>query len=143
MKKAYDLLFEPILNGAREQGVIRQVPEADQLIEMAHVLPGRAGASRPVIVRFRARWMKSLCFRFRRDYAPTATVNGDPEKQRQVYPFFDDLTRATAKKMSEIQAAPRVQSCWSLNGQLRYKLKDSQDVKKVRSVFDSIDTILG
>lgn len=24
MKKAYDLLFEPILNGAREQGVIRQ-----------------------------------------------------------------------------------------------------------------------
>jgi hypothetical protein len=46
--------------------------------------------------------------------------------------------------MRAISADKRVLSCWSVNGQLRYRLVDSEanDVRRVVSVFDHIDTIL-
>jgi len=140
MQKVYDLLLYPILVGAREEGALRQIPECEQLLETAHVLPGRPGAARPVIVRFNKRAYKSICFRFRRTYAPTTTIRGD--KERQLYPFFDDLTRAAAAKMAEIQADSSVQACWSINGQLRFKMNNSDQVRRVRSVYDSLETIL-
>ncbi len=143
MNKVYDILLHPILVGARENGAIRVIPDCEQLLETAHVLPGRPGASKPIIVRFHKRVHKSLCFRFRKVYAPTASVNGDPDRQRQLYPFYDDLTKAAAHTLSGLQADARVQSCWSINGQIRYKLKDSDTVKKVKSVFDPIQAILG
>ncbi len=111
MGKVYDTLLHPILVGARENGAIRHIPDCDQLLETAHVLPGKPGANKPIIVRFLKRAHKSLCFRFRKDYAPSASVNGDPERQRQLYPFYDDLTKAAAHKLSELQADDRVQSC--------------------------------
>ncbi len=121
MEKVYDLLLQPILEGAKEDGAIRSVPSCEQLLETAHVLPGRPGSGKPVIVRFAKRAFKSLCFRYRRDHAPSATVRGDPDKQRQLYPFFDDLTRAAAHKLAELKADTSVQSAWSINGQIRYK----------------------
>lgn len=142
MGKVYDTLLHPILVGARENGAIRHIPDCDQLLETAHVLPGKPGANKPIIVRFLKRAHKSLCFRFRKDYAPSASVNGDPERQRQLYPFYDDLTKAAAHKLSELQADDRVQSCWTINGQIRYKLKNSESVKKVKSVFDPIQSII-
>jgi hypothetical protein len=45
--------------------------------------------------------------------------------------------------MKAIGADKRVQSCWSFNGQLRYKLVNETEIRKVVSVFDGIDTILG
>ena len=142
MRKVYDLLLKPILTGAREQGALRTVPECDQLLETAHVLPGRPGAAKPIIVRFLKRPLRALCFKYRKVYAPTTTSRGDPERERQLYPFHDDLTRAAASKLAELQADQAVQACWSINGQLRYKLKNSDRVCKVKSVFDSVETIL-
>ncbi len=139
MDKVYNLLLQPILEGAREDGAIRAVPSCEQLLETAHVLPGRAGSSKPVIVRFAKRAFKSLCFRYRRDFAPAASVRGDPERQRQLYPFFDDLTRAAAAKLSELKADDSVQSAWSINGQIRYKLKNADRVHKVLSVHEPLN----
>ncbi len=139
MDKVYSLLLQPILEGAKEDGAIPSVPSCDQLLETAHVLPGRAGSSKPIIVRFAKRAFKSLCFRYRRDHAPSATVRGDPERQRQIYPFFDDLTRAAAHKFSELKAATEVQSVWTINGQIRYKLKNSSQVLKVTSVHEPLN----
>jgi hypothetical protein len=35
-----------------------------------------------------------------------------------------------------------VKNCWSVSGQLRYKLKDDQTVYKVKSIFSTVDQIL-
>ncbi len=142
MQKVYDVLLHPILVGAKERGALSVVPECSQLLETAHVLPGRPGAAKPIIVRFSRRPLKAICFRFRKEFAPTTTSRGDPERERQLYPFHDDLTRTAAHKMAELQADAAVQACWSINGQLRYKLVNSDRVMKVKSVFDSVETIL-
>jgi hypothetical protein len=54
----------------------------------------------------------------------------------------EDLSGATFKKMKEIQADPRVESCWSIKGQLRYKLTGSDVIKRVNQVLDPIDSII-
>ncbi len=136
MEKVYNILLLPILEGAKQDGATRAVPSCKQLLKTPHVLPGRDGSNKPVIVCFAKRAYKSLCFRYRRDFAPSASVRGDPERQRQLYPFFDDLTRAAASKFNELKAAAEVQSVWTINGQIRYKLKNSNQVNKITSVFE-------
>ncbi len=84
MRKVYDLLLHPILTGAKEKGALRVVPDCDQLLETAHVLPGRPGTAKPIIVRFSKRPLKALCFRHRKEFAPTTTINGDPERATAV-----------------------------------------------------------
>ncbi len=162
MQKVHALVFEPILKGAVSAGAIRAVPDFDQLLESAHVLPGKAGSAKPIIARFRTRFWKTLCFKHRKDHATRAT--GDPRRgrtsagpggrdvttgqgtsqgeARYCFPFCDDLTKPAFNKLLEIQADPSVQSCWSINGCLRFKLKSSPSVRKVKSVFDPLKDIL-
>lgn len=162
MKKIYDVLFLPILRGAVTEKAISSVPSYDEIFETAHVLPGKSGAHKPIIARFYNRNIKSLCFRFRKNYAPRhyappsteagGAAGGRPrgagadrregENMRMTFPFFDDLTKPALNKMKELQAHRGVESCWSINGQLRVKCKDSSVIRKVHSVFDSVDNIL-
>jgi hypothetical protein len=69
MNAVYQELVAPILAGAVEAGEIASVPPCENLIEVAHILPGK-GAKKPIIVRFFSRYWRSLLFRFRKDYAP-------------------------------------------------------------------------
>jgi hypothetical protein len=63
---------------------------------------------------------------------------------RFTFPFHEDMTSLNYKKMKAIGADERVVACWSINGQLRYKLHAKPDeIRKVVSVFDPLTTILG
>ena len=61
---------------------------------------------------------------------------------RYRYPLYDDLTKANLSKMRAISQDDRVLACWTVNGQIRFKLKSSNVVKKVTSIFDPLDVIL-
>jgi len=68
--KVYDLLLKPILLGAVEKNIIPAVPTVDQILELAHVLPGKAGHPKPVIMRFLNRNMRDTVFRLKKFYSP-------------------------------------------------------------------------
>jgi hypothetical protein len=59
-----------------------------------------------------------------------------------MYQIYDDLTRANFSKMRAISDDSRVDQCWAVNGQLRFKLVNSQVIQKVFSIFDSIEDII-
>ena len=66
------------------------------------------------------------------------------ELGRFTFPFHEDMTALNYKKMKAIGADERVAGCWSINGQLRYRLVVKPDeTRRVVSVFDPIETILG
>jgi hypothetical protein len=44
--------------------------------------------------------------------------------------------------MKALAADDRVSSCWTANGVIKYKLADSQEVRRVSNVLDTVDTIL-
>ncbi len=71
--KVYDLLLLPILKGAVERKHLTAVPTVDQLLEIAHVLPGKAGYPKPVIMRFYNRNGKELIFKLKKFHSPRET----------------------------------------------------------------------
>jgi hypothetical protein len=117
------------------------------------VLPGKPGANKPIITRFYNRVMRTLCLRLKKDLATrsparrttrteTREGSGPEERGRIIFPFYEDLTFPTFTKMRALNMDSRIQACWSVNGQLRYKLANSDTIHKVHSVLDTVDTIL-
>jgi hypothetical protein len=149
MKKIHELVFLPILKGALAAKAIDYIPTPEQLFETAHILPGKAGSHKPIIARFSNRNYKAICFKFRRDYARRVNNTGTRSKgaanggrpDRLCFPFHDDLPRATLNRMLELQAHKDVQACWSINGNLRFKLKNSETVRRVNSIFEPLDSL--
>jgi hypothetical protein len=162
-RKVYELALLPILKGAKEKGLIQVVPDADSLLEVAHVLPAKSGTIKPIITRFYNRNLRSICLRLRKDYAPrtegnnrgggpergragpdgsSARVDGPDGRGRYSFPVYEDLTRANFLKMREMSLNDRVQSCWSINGQLRFKLVNSPTIHRIASVFEPTEQIL-
>ena len=139
-------MFLPILSiltGAYSEDLIPRIPTCEQLLERAHVLPAsKAGATKPIICRFLNRDYKAICVRLKKKYATKTAQPGPGDRPRYAFPFYEDLLAAVFKKMKEIQADSRVESCWSVNGQLRYRLTGTDTVKKVTRVLEPIGSIL-
>jgi hypothetical protein len=143
MDTVYKELVVPILEGAKASGEISTIPPCDNVIEVAHILPGRA-AKKPVIVRFHSRYWRSLLFRYRKNHAPREDSNsntgGKPPRMR--YPFFEDLTKATFKQLKQIQEDERVVSAWTVSGVIRFKVDGVDSIYKVSTIFDTVEDII-
>ena len=145
MQCVYDALLLPILKGAKEEGSIPAIPDCDSLLETAHILPGKSGA-KPVIARFYSRYWRNLIFRHRREHAPktaTSTGNHAGSATRMRFPFFEDLTRATFQQLSAIKEKKEVTAAWTVNGSIRFKIKDSETVYKIGCLTDKFEDIVG
>jgi len=161
----YNLALRPILEGAVTKNLLQDVPSAEQLLEVAHVLPGKPGQPKPVIMRFYNRNIRDICFRMKKFFAPRLSdgaggggaragvragdggregaAGGIEGRGQFVYPIYEDLTRATFQKMRAISKDPRVKACWSTKGQIKFiLLKNEKEIKKVSSLLDPLDTIL-
>jgi hypothetical protein len=153
-KMVYELAFLPVLTGAFNKGAIPYIPTDDQLLEVAHPLPGKPVTRRPIIARFRDRNFRSVCMRFRRDFATrnepsergaprVDSGEGGPQGRGGfAFPFYEDLTPANFAMMKQLSGDSRIQSCWTINGQIRFELVNSTEIKKVQSAFEPIDQIL-
>jgi len=149
IEKVFDLALRPILEGAVRSGRLAAVPPALQVLEVAHVLPGKPGLPRPIIMRFFNRNIRSICFQFKREFAPREEEqrgargsSEDSRKGRFLYPLYDDLTKPTLLKMRAISQDDRVQACWTVNGRIHFRLKESDSVRKVVSIMDPLEEIL-
>ena len=58
------------------------------------------------------------------------------------YPFFEDLTRATFTKLSAIKQETSVSSAWTVNGSIRFKLKDNNTIYRVSKLQDTFENII-
>ena len=58
------------------------------------------------------------------------------------YPFFEDLTRATFSKLKNIKQQEGVASAWTVNGSIRFKLKDNNFIYRVSKLDESLEDII-
>jgi FtsZ-binding cell division protein ZapB len=155
----FNIALRPILEGAVARNLLPKVPTADQLLETAHVLPGKAGQPKPIIMRFYNRNVRDVCFTLKKYYAPRVEQSGGGRggaarggeegaggfegRGRYLYPLYEDLTRATFLKMRAITNDERVKACWTIKGQIRFVLhKNEKDVRRVQSLLTPLDDIL-
>jgi hypothetical protein len=148
MQQVYDRLLLPILQGALTNKLLTTIPTAEQILETAHILPCKPGATPPIIARFYSRNIRAMIFRLKKDFAPRATEpsagtrSKDLSSGKMQFLLFEDLTRPTFNKMRAISQHDSVENCWSVSGALRYKLKDDPTIYKVKSVFATVEQIL-
>jgi hypothetical protein len=142
MMTVYKELVAPILAGAKEKGDIAVIPSCDDLIEVAHILPGK-NTRKPIIVRFFSRYWRSLLFKHRKDCASReAAAAGSDRPGRMKHPFYEDLTRASFKQLKGIQADERVTAAWTVSGNIRFKVENSDKVFKVSNIYDTVDDLI-
>jgi TolA-binding protein len=146
MEAVYKELVAPILEGAKAKGEIPAVPPCHNLIEVAHILPGKSN-KKPVIVRFFSRYWRSLLFKHRKEFAPrdgpapaAAASATKPAKMR--FPFYEDLSRLTFKQLMNIQQNEQVVSAWTVSGVICFKVKDNNAVFKVSSIYDTVEELV-
>ena len=147
MEAVYQQLLLPILKGAVES---KDSPSCDALLENAHILPGK-GSTKPVIVRFYSRYWRSIIFRHRKSSAPREELTntttrrgaegGRERSGRMLFPFFEDLTRATFKQLQSIKSTEGVVAVWSVSGIIKFKLADDEQIYKVSSLYDTVDSL--
>jgi hypothetical protein len=148
MEAVYNNLVHPIFTGALQKGAIDSIPSIQAAIETAHILPGKPNTPKPIIVRFTSRHLKKTLFTFKKDFSPkippSSSSTSPPSRgPRLMYPFYEDLTRDTFMKMKALAAGQRVTACWSVGGQLHYRLTSNPEVvKRVKSVYDSVESII-
>ena len=167
-EKVYRILLGPILAGAVENEMLDSVPPCKKVISGAHVLASKPGKHKPIMVRLASRELKAILFKNKKEYAPrhpgkkivsgrdetgsdgTGRAGTGPgaEGQEELrpgsfrFPMYEDLTRTTFLKMRDISQHKDIQACWSINGQLLFKIKDSEEVRKVVSIFDTVEQML-
>ena len=150
--KVMDAVFKaailPILQGALADKLIAKLPTCEQVLETAHVLPGPADKPKPIIARFFNRNIRAIVFRGKKDHAPRlaeerqATRNSQARPGKFAYPIYEDLSPITYAKMRELATSGKTTTCWTTNGNIRFKLPDDETVHRVSSVFLSVADII-
>ena len=113
MESIFQQLLLPILEGAKANKEISVIPACETLLETAHILPGN-GANKPIIARFHSHYWRGLVFHYRKTHAPreepTNTTRRGNERAtgRMLFPFYEDLTRASFKQLQIIQVREEV-----------------------------------
>jgi hypothetical protein len=142
MRQVFNKLLSPILQGAVERGRLHSLPGAEVLLETAHILPGKEGKPNPIICRFFNRYHRTLVLQLKKDFAPRIATTGTNRLPPYLYQIFEDVTADTFRMMRTISNHPDVTACWSSGGHLRYRIKDSDTIHRVSSVYDTIEDII-
>ena len=58
-----------------------------------------------------------------------------------LFPFYEDLTRATFKQLQSIKEKENVTAAWTVSSVIRFKIKDSENIYKVSPLWDTVDSL--
>ena len=135
MTTAYNKIFFPILRLAVAEGKLPEVPPVHQLLLNGHILPGRQGQTKPVIIRFASNYQRSLVFKYKKQH-----FQSNPSTPALKSPsIVEDLTGPTYNKLMEMKEMEEVHSAWTMNGRIKYKLTSNPvEIKTLRSPFHTI-----
>lgn len=150
MQIAYNKVLLPIFQGALSRKEIPAIPKVEEILETAHILPAKPNSTPAIIARFYSRNIRSMVFRLKKEFAPRhpaeagRPVRGSIQRPGKfLHPIYEDLTRPTFFKMRALASHELVESCWSVNGIIKYKMKNNSEIRKVKSIFASIEEIIG
>jgi hypothetical protein len=142
--KVYDRVLKPILVAAKAKGDISSVPNAHNCLE-AIFRAGKPAPNKPpppIIIKLTSHQLRLGILLNKKTSMPTTT---EAEKSAGCRRFIivEDLTPPTHKKLKELAEDDRVEKAWTVEGQIRFVLKEGdKSVLKVKSVYDPISTIL-
>ena len=144
--RIYDRILKPLLTAAKTAGDLGSVPQVQNTIEACYRVftkeePAEGQPPPPIVIRFATKQLKIAVLKQRRRFMPQPS-EGEQRKGIKRFMIVEDLTPPAHKLLKALQADPRTDKVWSVNGQIHYSVPGKTGFKKVRSVFDHIDQIL-
>ena len=142
--QVYDSVLLPILQGAVRKGRLREVPTKDRLILSAHPLPGRDGKPRPIFCRLLNGYYRTIILQCQKEFGGRSSQPPGPGRcpPPLLFPIYEDSTSELFKFKQKLAAHSAVSAAWISGGVIRFKLENSDSIRKVKSIFDSIESIL-
>ena len=104
-------------------------------------LPQGPPAPAPIIVKFSSPHIRLAFLRNKRASLP-AVSETDKFFGVKYYSATEDLTGPTYKKMREMMDSSLVEKVWAYDGRLRFTVPGDKLVKRVKSVFSSVEDII-
>ncbi len=143
--RVYDRLLRPLMTAAKSGGDLGVVPQVQNTVDACYrVYQGqqaRDGPPPPVIVRLKDTNLKSAVMKYRRRHTPSPSEAEQADGLTR-FTIVEELTQPAHKLLLELKKNSSVEKVWSLNGQLYYTVAGKSGFSKVRSIFDSVETIL-
>lgn len=141
----YDEVFLPILRGASGKKRLKGVPSKDRLILSAHPLPGRDGKPPPIICRLLNGYYRTIILQCQKEFGRRSESPNPRDTSRPpplCHPIFEDTTSELYRFKQRLAAHEGVAAAWIAGGAVRFKLVNSDTVKKVRNIFEPIEDIV-
>ena len=141
-KLVFEEIVAPIFLSARNAGDLPpNINPTSLTIDQAFAIPTKKGNSCPVVVKLSSYHTRNLIFKHKKNSLPQDRDLGT-NRVRSRYSIYEDLTAANHAHLRTLSADPRVKSIWSFNGQIRFKTQDSEVIHKVKSLTDSVDSLV-
>jgi len=145
--RVYDRILKPIIVAAKAKNDITTVPQCANVIEDIYRVgkPSmKDGVQRPppIIIKLCTKQLRLAILKNKKTSIPSPSMQ---ERTAGIKRFVlvEDLTPPNYKKLVELLGDDRIEKAWSVEGRLRFVLVGGdKSVKKVKSVFDSVDQIV-
>lgn len=139
----YQKIIRPIIEHAISKDELppTAIPFTHLIIDSAFSIQSKKNTAATVIVKLSSQFIRTLIFRHKQDALPkkrNITLN----KDQCIYGIFDDLAPTNYQHLRSLADDSRVKSAWSFNGQIRCRLHNSEDILKVRSLSDTVDSLI-
>jgi hypothetical protein len=137
----FDHIIHPVLQAAQQKGEIETYPGRRFIIDNAFTTPSKNPSSCPVIVKLTSNFVRSLIFTYKNDVLPKSP---DPNTNRMhsKYAIFEDLTPANFAHLRSLTEDSRTTAIWTYNGQIKFRTTGTDTIYRVRSLRDTVDSIL-
>ena len=145
--RVYDRVLRPLLAAAKAAGEISAVPQVQNAIEACYRCytqeePKEGQPLPPIVVKLANRQLKIAAMK-QRKLNLLQPSEGERKSGCKRFVLVEDLTPPAHKLLKALQADQRTDKVWSVNGQIHFSVPGKSGFKKVRSVFDNIESILG
>jgi len=136
-------ILQPIFQAAVNKGEIREsaIPDKHFIIDNAFAIPSKKGSSPAAIVKLSSQYTRNLVFRLKKDALPKER-HPETHKERCKYAIFEDLSPGNHALLRTFADDRRVKSAWSYNGQVKFKMLNSETVYRAKSLTDTVDSIV-
>ena len=149
----YNTIVKPVLAAARANKQLEALPSlANAVSEVYRVrvgapkqaIPGQPVEPQlppPLIIKFASAHVRMAFLKNKKTSLPPPTA---AERAAGItkYVAVEDLTAPTYKKLREMLDSDKVDKVWAADGRLRFTVPGNKNIRKVKSVYSSIDDIL-
>ena len=145
VKAAYDKILKPIWTAAKNKGAMPSLPQFNTAVEFGYRVRSNAKDNRgnpyppPLLIHLTSKLYRTEIFKNKREAMPAIL---EQEGLGNIF-IVEELTASTIKRMKELREDDRVERVWSVEGSIRFCLKD--DPSKPRtcySVYGPISEII-